>query len=465
MSASELPEPLPEPVTEPLAEPLPERLPERLAALLARARGRTDRLVGSLTDAELFAQPIDFLSPVVWDVAHIGSFEELWLVRQLGGSRLTDEEFDRLYDAFEQPRGVRGGLPLLDRQQSRAYLTEVRDEALGVLTRTPLDPDDPLTRDGYLHRMIVQHESQHQETIVQSLLIRDDLDAPLPLPPPPPVTGPVDDTDRVLIPGGPTTVGTHDRVWAYDNERGAHVVDVPTFTLDRYPVTCRRYAAFIAAGGYERPELWTPRGWAWRQETGVDAPQGWVRAVDGGWDIRRGGRLVPLDPREPVAHVSWFEADAFARFDGGRLPTEQEWERAARHDPTTGVARRYPWGDAAPTPARANLGLRRAGPDPVGSHPSGASAYGVEQLAGDVYEWTSSPFAPYPGFVAFPYREYSEVFFGGDYQVLRGSSWAIAEPFARATYRNWDHPYRRQIVAGLRVARDGDATVASRGGR
>lgn len=431
-------------------------LVDELTGLLTGTRRTTERLVASLSDAELFAQPIDYLSPVVWDVAHVGSFEELWLVRQLGGSRLTDAEFDRLYDAFEQPRGVRGGLPLLDRDASASYLAEVRDEVLGVLQRTPPDHDDPLTADGYVHRMIAQHESQHQETIVQSLLIRDDLDVPLPLPSPPPPR-PVDDTDRVVVPGGRCTIGTDDRVWAYDNERAAHQVEVPTFTLDRFPVTTRRYARFVDDGGYDRPELWDERGWRWRCEHDHRAPQGWQRRRDGGWDLRRGGRRVPLDPREPVAHVSWFEADAFARWDGGRLPTEQEWEKAARWDPVRQQARRYPWGQAPPTPERANLGLRRAAPDPVGSHRSGASAYGVEQLAGDVYEWTSSPFAPYPNFVAFPYREYSEVFFGGDYRVLRGSSWAIAPALARASYRNWDHPYRRQVLAGLRVARDGAA--------
>lgn len=437
-----------------------------LTGWLTATRERTDRLIASLSDAELFAQPLDYLSPVVWDVAHIGNFEELWLIRQLGGSRLTDTAFDRLYDAFEQPRGARGGLPLLDRSQARAYLAEVRDEALSVLARTPLDRDDPLSRDGAVHRMIVQHESQHQETVVQSLLVREDLDVPLPLPAAPRVVGAVDDTDRVTLPAGPVTVGTDDDPWAYDNERHAHVVDVDAFTIDRYPVTCRRYAAFVAAGGYERPELWDARGWAWRTETGHTAPQGWLRAADGGWDLRRGGRRVPLDPREPVVHVSWFEADAFARWDGGRLPTEVEWEKAAAWEPATGRSRRFPWGDVSPTPSHANLGLRRAAPDPVGSHPAGASASGVEQLAGDVYEWTSSGFAPYPGFVAFPYREYSEVFFGGDYRVLRGSSWAVAEPFARVTYRNWDHPFRRQVLAGLRVARD-DATGhgGRRGGR
>lgn len=427
-------------------------LADGLARLLTATRARTEQLVSPLTDDELHTQPIDFLSPVVWDLAHVGNFEELWLVRQLGGSPLTPAEFDRLYDAFEQPRGVRGGLPLLNRHEAGHYLADVRAETLEILRRTELTPHDPLLRDGAVHRMIAQHESQHQETIIQSLSLRN-LVAPSSSAVPPAI-GQVDDTARVVVPAGRFLMGTESDPYRYDNESCRHEVDVPAFALDRYPTTARRYAAFVADGGYRRSELWTPRGWDWLGQTGHDAPQGWVPDPTGGWRVRCSGREVPLDPREPVQHVSWFEADAFARWSGGRLPTEPEWEKAASWDPATGTKRRFPWGSAPLTPARANVALRRDGPDPVGSHPAGASAYGVEQLAGDVYEWTSSRFVAYPGFVAFPYREYSAVFFGGDYKVLRGSSWAIAEPFARTTYRNWDHPNRRQVFAGIRVAYD-----------
>jgi iron(II)-dependent oxidoreductase len=155
-----------------------------------------------------------------------------------------------------------------------------------------------------------------------------------------------------------------------------------------------------------------------------------------------------------VQHVCWYEADAYARWAGKRLPTEAEWEKAARHDPTSDRSRRFPWGDEDPTPAHANLGQRHLQPAAAGACPAGASAYGVRQLVGDVWEWTSSGFHPYPGFAAFPYREYSEVFFGGDYRVLRGGSWATDEAATRATFRNWDHPIRRQIFAGFRCARD-----------
>jgi iron(II)-dependent oxidoreductase len=155
-----------------------------------------------------------------------------------------------------------------------------------------------------------------------------------------------------------------------------------------------------------------------------------------------------------VQHVCWYEADAYARWSGKRLPTEAEWEKAASWDAPAGRKRRYPWGDESPDHDRANLGQRRFGPDPVGSHPRGVSAYGCHQMLGDVWEWTASDFEPYPGFVSFPYREYSEVFFGPEYKVLRGGSWATHPRAVRSTFRNWDYPIRRQIFAGFRCARD-----------
>jgi iron(II)-dependent oxidoreductase len=258
---------------------------------------------------------------------------------------------------------------------------------------------------------------------------------------------------EVLIPGGEFEMGTDLDAWALDNERPAHRVHVPPFFLDTTPVTNAAYAGFVAAGGYRDPRWWHPDGWAHIRATGWDAPQFWRR--DGaGWVVRRFGVEAEPVPDEPVQHVCWYEADAYARWAGRRLPTEAEWEKAARHDPTTGRSRRYPWGDDTPTPERANLAGRHLGPAAVGAYPTGASPLGVHQLIGDVWEWTSSDFTGYPGFRAFPYREYSEVFFGTGYKVLRGGSWAVDPVACRGTFRNWDYPIRRQIFAGFRTARD-----------
>jgi iron(II)-dependent oxidoreductase len=431
---------------------------QQVRAALEGVRRRTHALVDPLTDDDVHRQFVDHLSPMAWDLGHVANFEELWLLRNIDGRPGTDADLDRLYNAFENPRWTRGELPLLDRQGALDYLGDVRAESLALLERTSLDGEVPIARDGYVHRMIAQHEGQHQETMLQLLGLREDVDFALAHERDLLVTAVrrVDDTDRIHIPAGPFEMGTDDRRWTYDNERPAHTVDLPAFWMDRFPVTNRRYAAFIADDGYGRDELWSERGRHWRDELGHAAPQGWEPARDG-WCVRRFGQLVPLDPAEPVQHVSWFEAEAFATWAGGRLPTEYEWEKAAGWDPAGRRKRRFPWGDEPPTTRHANVGQVRFRPAPVGSLPAGASAYGVEQLAGDVYEWTSSPFEGWPGFEAFPYAEYSQVFFGGqDYRVLRGSSWAISSPIARVTYRNWDHPYRRQIMAGIRLAWDGD---------
>lgn len=226
-----------------------------------------------------------------------------------------------------------------------------------------------------------------------------------------------------------------------DNERPHHRVDVPAFWLDTVPVTNAAYQEFVAAGGYHDPRWWTPEGWRHIQETGIAAPLFWHRE-HGQWLRRRFGVTEEVPAREPVLHVCWYEADAYARWAGRRLPTEAEWEKAARHDPTTGRSRRYPWGDVEPGPQHANLGQRHLQPAPVGSYPAGAAPSGARQLIGDVWEWTSSDFDPYPGFTTFPYKEYSEVFFGPGYKVLRGGAFSVDPVAARGTFRNWDYPIR-----------------------
>jgi iron(II)-dependent oxidoreductase len=236
-------------------------------------------------------------------------------------------------------------------------------------------------------------------------------------------------------------------------------VDVAPFYLDTTPVTNAAYQRFIADGGYHDPRWWSPAGWDHRQRAGLTAPLFWRREGEG-WVVRRFGVTGPVPPAEPVLHVSWHEAQAYAAWAGRRLPTEAEWEKAARFDPAAGRSRRYPWGDDDPTPELANLGQRHLRPTLAGSYPGGAAPCGARQLIGDVWEWTASDFLPYPGFSAWPYREYSEVFFGDEYKVLRGGSFAVGDVACRGTFRNWDYPIRRQIFAGFRTARDATPAVA-----
>jgi iron(II)-dependent oxidoreductase len=441
-------------VTETRATGDAEALRARAVAALEAARRRTTLLTSCVEEPELTAQHSPLMSPLVWDLAHIGNQEEQWLLRAVAGQEAMHPEIDPLYDAFEHPRSERPKLPLLAPAEARGYAAEVRGRALDVLGSASFAPDGPdgLTRSGFAFGMIAQHEQQHDETMLITHQLRQGgaaLTAPDPVAPAVPYAGPAE----VLVPGGPFTMGTSAEPWALDNERPAHVRDVPPFYLDTTPVTNGAYREFIDDGGYREPRWWDPAGWDVVREQGLHAPLFW-RREGGDWVRRRFGVTEPVPPDEPVLHVSWYEADAYARWAGRRLPTEAEWEKAARHDPATGRSRRWPWGDADPTEGTANLGQRHLRPAPAGSFPRGESPLGVRQLIGDVWEWTSSDFAPYPGFAAYPYREYSEVFFGPEYKVLRGGSFAVADVACRGTFRNWDYPVRRQIFAGFRTARE-----------
>jgi iron(II)-dependent oxidoreductase len=435
-------------------------LREDIAAWLAHTRARTLGLYAPLDQGDLQQANGDCLGPMIWDLGHIAAFEELWIVHKAGGEPLEKPERLGLYDPFEVPRSERDERPLPSLSATLTYLERVRRRSLGVLDRLIPGTDDPLLKDGFVFRMVVQHEWQHQEIALQGLDLRCEDE---PYPPAAALSGGtgeppagVDDTETVLIPGGPTTIGSDEGTRTYDNERPAHRVDLPAFRVDRYPVTCRRWVAFIEDGGYERAEHWSEPGRQWLAESDARAPQGWWRDRNGTWWVTRFGHRLPVDPSEPVQHVCAHEADAFANWAGARLPTELEWEKAAAGSRSPDRPPVYPWGDAWPTRERANLFGDRWGPVPAGSRPEGASSDGVEQLLGDVYEWTSSRFDGYPGFEPFPYPEYSQAFFGEQYRVLRGASWTSGPWMARRTYRNWDFPVRRQIFAGLRLAWDAD---------
>lgn len=426
-----------------------EHLRARIAAELERTRARTASLTDAVDDHDLVRQHSTLMSPLVWDLAHVGNQEELWLVRDVGGREPVRRDIDDLYDAFKQPRKDRPSLPLLPPAEARAYVRTVRDKVYDLLDGIRF-ADRRLVEDGFAFGMIVQHEQQHDETMLATHQLRDGvpvLDAPPPPEPRASVAG------EVLVPAGPFTMGTSTDPWALDNERPAHTVDLPAYLIDAAPVTNGDYRAFIADGGYDRSRWWSEAGWRHRVEAGLSAPLHWRRDGDG-WAYRRFGRWSAVRDDEPVVHVCWYEAQAYAAWAGKRLPTEAEWEKAARWDPATGRSRRYPWGDEDPTAAHANLGQRHLWPAPVGAYPQGASPLGVHQLIGDVWEWIAGTFHGHPGFTAFPYREYSEVFFGEEHRVLRGGSFGTDRSACRGTFRNWDYPIRRQIFSGFRCARD-----------
>jgi gamma-glutamyl hercynylcysteine S-oxide synthase len=340
-------------------------------------RERTFALVAHL-DEEQLNRPFDpIMSPLAWDLGHMAAYEDLWINHRVAGRQLLREDLAALYDAFETPRAVRGDLEFLRGQKLRAYMAAVRERAL----------EAPVSED--LHELVIRHELQHTETMLQAMRLA--AITPPSFAGPAPVDG--DGLQTVEVAEGPFGLGAPAGGFAYDNERPRHVQFTSRFTIGRTPVTNATWLSFAEGGGYERREWWSDEGWAWKQD----------------YDITHHAGAAAGRPDAPVVHVSWFEAAAFARAHDARLPTEIEWEKAA----TSG------------------------------------------QLEGtrEVWEWTASPFTGYPGFKAHPYREYSEVFFGDRYRVLRGGSCATHPRVASPHFRNWDLPERRQLFAGVRIAR------------
>jgi iron(II)-dependent oxidoreductase len=364
---------------------------------LGEARTRTLQLVKPLDDEQLNRVYSPILSPLAWDLGHIANFEELWLVQRIGGREPLHGELGRFYDAIENPRKTRGELPILRDAELRSYLADVRERTLEVLDEVDIgaDAEDPLLREGFVYEMLLAHELQHNETMLQLLQLVDDYEVPRGSGDLsaerfeyPPVREMPHTTGTVIIEAGTYEIGAPSSGFAYDNERPRHTVEWAAFEIDRTPVSNGTYLRFM-------------------EETGAEPPLYWERD-DGGWALTTMAGRDPVIPAHPVLHVSWHQADAFARWAGKRLPSEQEWEAASPR------------------------------------------LHGV----GQAWEWTSSDFLPYSGFEAFPYREYSEVFFGDTYKVLRGGSWATHPSVMRLSFRNWDLPGRRQIFSGIRCARD-----------
>ncbi|HEY5142657.1 MAG TPA: SUMF1/EgtB/PvdO family nonheme iron enzyme [Solirubrobacteraceae bacterium] len=374
---------------------------DALLAALAHARARTLALADGISVADLERVHSPLMSPLVWDLGHIAAFEDLWIVHRHGGEEMLREDLAELYDAFETPRAQRGDLPFLRTGEAREYLAAVRERSVAVTERLGAG-------DGVVHELVIRHELQHQETMLQTINLARLAGWTSPFGRPEPVREGRGGLELLDVPAATVVLGAGPDGFSYDNERPRHAVDLPAFRIGRTPVTNATWLSFAEGGGYERREWWSEEAWAWKQEYDITHPLNWTG--DGReWRI---GEYTPIDPDAPVQHVSWFEADAFARAHDARLPTEQEWERAATRDQRTIEGIGYGW------------------------------------------EWTASHFTGYPGFVAHPYREYSEVFFDGDHRVLRGGSWATAARVATPTFRNWDHPQRRQIFAGVRLAED-----------
>jgi iron(II)-dependent oxidoreductase len=427
-------------------------LREAICAKLTEARARTLLLVSPLSEEDLRIQHDSLMSPILWDLGHIAHFEELWLTQNLSG-HIEFSEMPGMYNPFEHPRATRAALPLPSLGELTGVAAEIRADVLDTLQHADLDSEQPLLANGFVYNMVLQHEYQHNETILQTLQLKTGAPYRAPRVTIAPALGNRDFNGMVSVAAGNYTLGTNDRTAAYDNERPAHTVASAAFEIDAAPVTNAEYLQFIADGGYTRQDLWSENGRAWLTDSGATAPKYWELSNDG-WTSRTMDVTAPLATDHPVCHVCYYEADAFARWAGKRLPTEQEWEIAASWNPATSAAQPFPWGDAEPTMLLANVDQLGFGTAPVGAFERNVSPLGCYGMIGDVWEWTSSAFNGYPGFAPYPYAEYSEAFFGDEYRVLRGGSWATRPGAIRNTFRNWDYPVRRQIFSGFRCARD-----------
>ncbi|MEL6382465.1 MAG: SUMF1/EgtB/PvdO family nonheme iron enzyme [Cyanobacteria bacterium J06626_18] len=403
---------------------------------MAACRQSTLELINNLSIDEFRQQSHPDFSPVGWHLGHIAFTESLWLLEHLKEDRCSYPHYQKLFAADGLPKAERENLP--DLPEILAFMQDIRDRTFTYLETAPLY--DQLR----LWRWLVQHESQHAETATYVLALHHQSQRASQqqataygneLQP-----GPTSASKRnmVLIPSGKFEMGST-LLDALDNERPSHWITIKDYWLDCTPVTVADYAAFMAAGGYQNSQWWRPEGWTWVQKQGITQPLYWQN-TSATWEDT------------PVCGVSWYEADAYSCFVGKRLPTEAEWEYAAHWQPEQDCMQLYPWGDAPLAADRGNFGSSRGGVTPVGAYPKGRSATGCDDLLGNVWEWTNSCFEGYPDFVPYPYPGYSQTYFDDKHRVLRGGSWATRPWVLRPTFRNWYHPWIRQIFSGFRCA-------------
>jgi iron(II)-dependent oxidoreductase len=436
-------------------KPSPISTPELIEAL-QEARKRTLELIEDLSDEHLMGPRLGIVNPLRWEIGHVAWFQEFWILRHLGDLPPILTGGDSLYDSARVAHDARWNLPLPSRAQTLAYMMQALDRVCDPSDRRKRDPIDGYDEKYFLH-LVLFHEQMHAEAITYT---RQTLCYP------PPRLGIAAESIRnvaaavsgdAYIPGAKFLLGAVPvEPFVFDNEQQPHEVEVKPFSISRTAVTNGEFAAFVEDGGYARRELWSEEGWKWKRNAGAEHPVYWQRESSGRWSRRDFDRWVELQGRVAVVHVNWHEADAYCRWAGRRLPTEAEWEMAASCEPShdghsvSDHKRRYPWGDGGPTADRANLDWREMGCIEVDCLPAGDSAFGCRQMIGNTWEWTSTPFGPYPGFVPGPYKEYSEPWFG-DHRVLRGGCWATRSSMIRSAYRNFYTPDRRDVWAGFRT--------------
>jgi ergothioneine biosynthesis protein EgtB len=418
-------------------------------------RAQTMLIVAPLEIEDYVVQTAEFMSPPRWHIGHTSWFFETLLQTYQPGYRVYDEDylfyFNSYYEGFGKriEKALRGTRSRPTVNETIRYRNHIDEAMVGFLEKIEDQPDSD--RILSLVRLGLEHEMQHQELLVYDIkhLLCDIYDTPkhIALAAPEPVAG------MSEIEGGLFALGYAGADFAWDNEKPQHTVFLQDFAIDRAPVSNGDFLEFINAGGYGDYHWWLSEGWEAVKREQWRAPLYWEN-YHGQWLIRDFHGLHRAEDRavEPVAHVSYFEAAAYAKWAGKRLPTEAEWEKAASFDPHKKTKRRFPWGDAAPDGAKANLFDDQSwAVTPIGSAPQGRSAYGCHQMIGDVWEWTTSDYAPYPGFQS-EFDEYNDKWFVGQ-KVLRGGSFATPGIHIRSTYRNFFHPPERWMISGFRCAK------------
>ncbi|GGX88431.1 hercynine oxygenase [Litchfieldella qijiaojingensis] len=432
----------------------PPQSADDLAAMLVDARERSLSLMRDILEARRLGPCLAIVNPPLWELGHVGYFHDHFALRGLYG--LPDYQLadaDRLYDSSSIAHDARWTLPLPSLDETLDYLARVQQSMLERL------PDGKASSaQSYVYQLTSLHEDMHGEAF---LYTRQTLGDPPPtLGPVPPLAEPAGPlSGDVAVPGGRHRLGsTEDEVaFRFDNEKPPMEVEVAPFSIARAPVTNAEFAAFVDDRGYERRELWSDASWRWREGQDLHAPVYWRKATDGSWEERYFDHWRSLPPHQPVAHVSWYEADAWCRWAGRRLPTEAEWEVAASREPSSDGRslapgkRRYPWGTTPSDATLANLDGSRLDRVDVAAFPAGDSAFGCRQMLGNVWEWTASPFAPFPGFQPELYRDYSAPWFQEGRYVLRGGAWATRGRLIHNAYRNFFTPERQDILAGFRT--------------
>ena len=434
------------------------RVQNDLRSRLADARARTDQLFAMVRPEAMYERPVRERHRLIFYLGHVEAFDWNLLSGRAFGLPSFHKIFDDLFAFGIDPVG--GGLPTdvpsdwPQRPEIDAYRFEVRrhlDSAIDNALRHPSDADPSLRT---LLQVAIEHRLMHAETLaylLQRLPAGEKLGEP-DAPRPGALEG---NSPWVRIPAGAATLGWCPGIggeFGWDNEFAAHTVDVGEFAIEKYDVTNADFLQFVEAGGYEDGSLWEDTDWQWRQRENLEQPAFWYRQGNV-WRYRAMFLDIPLPKDRPV-YVSHAEASAYAVWKGRKLPSEAQFHRAAYGTPS-GQERSYPWGDDAPDERHGNFDFRCWDPEPIGVRPEGASAFGVDDLVGNGWEWTRTPFAPFPGFAAMPaYPGYSANFFDGKHFVMKGGSARTARCMLRRSFRNWFQPHYPYVYATFRCVED-----------